>query len=267
MIKEQWKIYKQEIKEAWKDLQTKGRRARQIPNILTSLRLLAPVFILPASFLGNIPLVLIFVAGFSVTDMMDGAIARKFHFTSKLGKDLDAFCDKVFAGTLLLASSFLNPIMLLSFSLEGVIAGINVSAKLKGLEPKSSYIGKAKTLFLFPLIGFSLVANTPNFELLFKLLFGATTTLQLVTAITYLKKYQMLGEKTIEEKNDSSTILGETVESKSEGKSKKKEKEALKPTQTSQKISMLKEMKTVLLKETSPVDEKKSEKVKENRKK
>ena len=164
MLKKEWENYKQEIKEAIEDLKTKGRRKKQIPNVLTSLRLFAPLFILPASFIGNIPFVVGSVVAFSVTDMLDGFIARKFHLTSKLGKDLDAFSDKIFAGTLLLAASILNPILLVNLSLEVCIAGINVNAKLRGAETKSLPIGKVKTAFLFPLLGCSLITNMASIQ-------------------------------------------------------------------------------------------------------
>ncbi len=199
-MKEQWKIYKRELNEAWESLRTKGKRKTQIPNILTSLRLFAPVFILPASFFEDIPLVLFFVGIFSITDMLDGFIARTFHFTSELGKDLDAFCDKVFAGTLLLAASFLNPIMVMSLFLEIVIASINVYAQIKGRNPKSLSIGKVKTFFLFPLLGLSLVNGSKILEKFFKILFGITIILQLWTVCAYRKKYQVVG-RSCEESN------------------------------------------------------------------
>ncbi len=263
MIKEKWNIYKKEIREAIVDLRTKGRRVRQIPNILTSLRLFAPFFILPASFFGNIPLVLGFVAAFSITDMLDGFIARTFHFTSKLGKDLDAFSDKIFAGTLLLAASFMNPIMLVNFSLEGLIAAINVHATLKGKETKSLYIGKAKTAFLFPLLGLSLVSDVSILEPIFKAMFGITTGLQILTAFSYRKKYQLKEVTQIKEESINDDISLEETTSEEKVKSKKKELGEMRPTQTSQNISMLKDIKALLLKETkAPEEEKNKENIK-----
>lgn len=202
-MKEQWKIYKQEIKEVCADLRTKGRRKLQIPNILTSLRLLAPAFILPASFFQNIPLVLVFVVVFSLTDMIDGFIARTFHLTSEFGKDLDAFCDKIFAGTLLLASSFQKPILLISLFLEMVIASINMQAKINGKEAKSLFIGKVKTFYLFSLIAFSLIENS----VVFKILLGITTILQIGAIFLYKKKYQMVDISFENKKIDQSILL------------------------------------------------------------
>ena len=62
-VKEQYKIY---IKEALEDIKTKGRRYRQIPNIITSSRLIAaPFFIIPAALCKNLFLLVIFVTFFS----------------------------------------------------------------------------------------------------------------------------------------------------------------------------------------------------------
>ena len=125
-----------------------------------------------------------------MTDFLDGAIARTFHFTSDLGRDLDAFCDKIFAGTLLLGASFMNPLLLINLGLELAITGINVKAKLKGLDPRSLYIGKIKTFFLFPLLGLSLVSKGLALESLFYTMLGVTATLQGITAYSYDEKYK-----------------------------------------------------------------------------
>lgn len=221
MLKKEWEIYKQEIKEAIDDLKTKGRRKKQIPNILTSLRLLAPLFILPASFLGNIPFIVGSVVVFSATDMLDGFIARTFQLTSHLGRDLDAFSDKVFAGTLLLASSMINPMLLLTFSLEASIAGINMNAKLKGIEAKSLTIGKVKTFFLFPLLGCSLISSQLSLEPLFNLLFASTTILQVITAANYQRNYKSLlqvKEEVLDFKEEENKETDIVVEEKEEEK-------------------------------------------------
>ncbi len=206
MIKEEWGRYKKMIQEALQDLKTKGRRKYQIPNILTSTRLLAPFLILPAAFCANLPLLIGFIVLFSATDLVDGFIARTFHFTSELGKDLDAFCDKLFAGTLLLANSFAHPILLFNLLLEGIIASINTQAKLKQQDPKSLFVGKIKTGFLFPLIGLGLISSyVPSW--LFYSVFACTCSLQVITAVSYKRKY-----KRIEENATKKMVVQETMQ-------------------------------------------------------
>ncbi len=180
--------YKKQIKEAINDLKTKGRRHRQIPNILTVLRLTAPFFIIPAAFSGNIPLAIGLTAGFGLTDLADGFIARHWELTSELGKNLDAVCDKVFAGTLLIAASFANPILLCNLALEGAIAGINIYKTIKGEEVHSTFIGKAKTWALFTLAGLGLITPILNMTTPLNALVGVTSAMQALTIASYLFK-------------------------------------------------------------------------------
>ena len=180
--------YKEQIKEAINDLKTKGRRHRQIPNILTVLRLTAPFFIIPAAFSGNIPLAIGLTAGFGLTDLADGFIARHWELTSELGKNLDAVCDKVFAGTLLIAASFANPILLCNLALEGAIAGINIYKTIKGEEVHSTFIGKAKTWALFTLAGLGLITPILNMTTPLNALVGVTSAMQALTIASYLFK-------------------------------------------------------------------------------
>lgn len=181
--------YKEQIYDAINDLKTKGKRHRQIPNILTALRLLSPCLILPAAATGNIPLTIGLAVGFGLTDVADGFIAKNWHLTSELGKDLDAITDKVFAGTLLLASSILNPILLVNLALEGAIAGINIKQKLSGNETESTKIGKFKTWFVFGLGGLGLVAPLLGAPALLPILSGVTAAMQSFTIASYVSKY------------------------------------------------------------------------------
>ena len=226
-IKENWKRYKALIKDAITDLKTKGRRYRQIPNILTSTRLIAaPLFIIPAALTANIPLIVIFTTIFSLTDALDGFIARHYHLTSELGKDLDAICDKVFAGSLLIASSFFNPTLIYNLILEAIIAGINVRAKINN-QTRSSvsslYIGKIKTCALYPLLGVGFLSKFLDVSTLFNTLFIMTTSMQMLTITGYLLKYEeKRHQKTITTSLNNSEVSLEEVDE--EDKEHEKEK-------------------------------------------
>ena len=78
----------------------------QIPNIITTLRLLLAVPIYFFIYHGNeiIALVLFAVAGLS--DWFDGFLARKFDWTSSFGKIVDPLADKVLILSTLLALAF-----------------------------------------------------------------------------------------------------------------------------------------------------------------
>lgn len=182
--------YKGLFKDALNDLKTKGRRARQIPNILTFMRILAPFFIIPVAIIKNVTWIAIFVVFFSLTDAVDGFIARRYNFVSELGKDLDAVCDKVFASTLLLAASFFEPILIINLILEAIIALINTIAKLQNCDPRSHLLGKAKTCILYPLIGLGYLTSYMDIVGIFIFVFLMTTAMQVATAFTYLYKYR-----------------------------------------------------------------------------
>lgn len=178
--------YKMLINEAINDLKTKGRRYRQIPNILTLMRLTAPCFIIPAAVIGNVPLVVGLTAFFGLTDFADGFIARKWNLGSDLGAALDGTADKLFAVTLLSAAAFTNPILLCNLGLEAAIAGITVYKKISGMVTKSSLVGKLKTWFLFSLVGIGIISSYFDIASIFNMLFVTTTVMQVATVGSYL---------------------------------------------------------------------------------
>lgn len=178
--------YKELVDNAVNDLKTKGKRHKQIPNILTLMRLTAPLFIIPAAIASNVSLIIGLAIFFSITDSVDGLIARKCNLTSELGELLDAVTDKVFASTLLLATSFTSPILLFNLVLEGIIAGINVYKKKNGVSVKSTLIGKVKTWFLFSLIGIAFVSPYYEINNVLNSLMCATSIMQIFTFISYL---------------------------------------------------------------------------------
>lgn len=183
--------YKKLIKEAFTDLKTKGRRHKQIPNLLTSTRLIAaPFFIIPAAMKENIFLLAVFVTIFSLTDFIDGYIARKYNLVSELGKDLDAICDKVFALSLLIAASIFNPILLCNLIAEVIIAVINVREKMHNKKPRSLLVGKIKTWALYPLLGLSFINEITDITDVFDIFLAAATSMQMLTIASYIVKYE-----------------------------------------------------------------------------
>ena len=207
--------YKDQIKDALNDIKTKGKRHKQIPNILTLLRLTAPLVILPAALIGNVPFIIGATAAFGLTDLADGFIARHWNLTSKLGADLDALADKLFAGTLLLAASITNPALLVNVGLEMAIAGININQKAKGKEAASTLMGKIKTFALFPLAGAGILSASIAPSILAGLAI-TTTALQAMTIKSYLKKYNdekpKAQIKPVEIKNDKPDIVEPKLE-------------------------------------------------------
>lgn len=249
--------YKRMLKEAATDLKTKGKRHKQIPNILTATRLIAaPFFIIPAAIMGNVPLILVFTVLFSLTDAVDGFIARKWHLVSELGKDLDAICDKVFAGTLLLATSVFNPVLLCNLFFEALIAVINAKEKVEGHKPRSLYIGKVKTCVLYPLLGAGLLNQFINISEIFSILLIATTTMQLVTIASYTIQYDTNTGKTIKKVEEKLEEQDEQLEQRDEPEEKVLAKEYEANTSNS-KRDEIKEMRDIIAHEieiTRPIE-------------
>lgn len=188
-MKEIMEKYKEQFKEAWRQLKSPGERKKQIPNILTATRLLAPFVIIPSVATGNFIIAGIGTLLFSATDMVDGFLARKMKSTSDLGKDLDAVTDKVFIGTLLTSLLLVNPIYGIPLILEGTIAGINTYKKIKNKNPESHMIGKIKMTSLYVLVALGFINMYISIPLSFiNLLYASTLGFQVLTICNYVKK-------------------------------------------------------------------------------
>lgn len=206
-MKEQLNKYKKLFQEMIKDLKTKGNRHKQIPNILTTLRLLAPLIIIPAFALSNFPLAFSSIIIFSLTDAADGFIARKFKLTSELGRDLDATADKVFAGTLLISLCTINPVYIISLILEASIGLTCAYKKAHNVDMRTCISGKLKTIILdiLVILGIgSIFIDIP--DIILSVMISLTTALQAITLKEYIEYKEPFKEDKItnieEIKND-----------------------------------------------------------------
>ncbi|MCC6220919.1 MAG: CDP-diacylglycerol--glycerol-3-phosphate 3-phosphatidyltransferase, partial [Deltaproteobacteria bacterium] len=141
-----------------------GRRA---PNLITVLRLLAvPVFVIllvdptPQS---SIWATVIFIFA-SITDWLDGYLARLFHAESILGTLLDPLADKilVMAALIMLSSIKTEPfvpawMVVLLLSREMVVTGLRSIASIKGTVVAASRWAKHKTAWTMVAIVFLLI--------------------------------------------------------------------------------------------------------------
>lgn len=177
-----------EFKDFCNEVKTSNNKIKTIlPNLLTSLRAIAPFFIIPAVLSNNLNLAFIFTALFASTDAFDGLLARKFKTTSNFGKHLDPICDKIFIMGLVIPL-ITNKIMTLTLILEGIISMINLNSENKNNNPKSTYLGKFKTVVLSLLLINSYLFRYLNISLIKLIPFIATTNIiQLITACDYLK--------------------------------------------------------------------------------
>lgn len=137
-----------------------------VPNLLSFSRILATilVFVLailnqPWSFL--IATVIFFFA--SVTDLLDGYLARRYHLVSPLGVFLDLTADKVFVSAILIAyvQIGLVPawIVVIIVAREFLVTGLRSIASAKGTVIPAGRLGKQKTFITLLAIGGILLAK------------------------------------------------------------------------------------------------------------
>ena len=124
-----------------------------LPNKLTLIRMfLAPIYL--ALMLIEFPYhYIVALAVFSVaslTDMLDGKIARKNHLITVFGKLLDPLADKMLTTAALLA--FMREgwcsiwIVMIVLTREFAVAGVRLIATAQGIVIPANYWGKAKTV-------------------------------------------------------------------------------------------------------------------------
>ena len=104
----------------------------------------------------------------SVTDFLDGHIARKYNLVTDFGKVMDAIADKVLVNSVLIilsASGFIHPIIpVIVITRDSVVNSIKMVAGNNGRVVAAIKSGKLKTIFLMCGITLTLFYNLP-FEL------------------------------------------------------------------------------------------------------
>jgi CDP-diacylglycerol--glycerol-3-phosphate 3-phosphatidyltransferase len=124
-----------------------------LPNKLTVGRIILCVILIgclevEARWSGSLALVIFIVA--SLTDWLDGYLARKYNLITDLGKLLDPLADKILvsAAYIGLVSNDLAPAWIVSciIAREFLITGLRTLAAAKGLILAAEKLGKHKTI-------------------------------------------------------------------------------------------------------------------------
>lgn len=125
-----------------------------LPNILTVLRLfLAGFFVVSLSwdFPWHNSVALGFFLLASLTDFLDGVIARRYGLITDFGKLMDPLADKILMASAficLLAYGLLPAwVVIVIISREFLITGLRLLASSKGIVLPSEKLGKHKTLW------------------------------------------------------------------------------------------------------------------------
>lgn len=132
---------------------------KYIPNTITAGRIgMAMGFI--GSFLkGNMSSAVTLFAGASISDAIDGHLARKWKVESKFGKYLDPLADKLLVGSALLLYGTINPMMYITLLGELSIAGVNILSLIKNKKVDVNKAGKMKTVLLMTTVSLALLST------------------------------------------------------------------------------------------------------------
>ena len=169
-----------------------------LPNKLTIFRvILIPFFVVfllldPSNQTYRYIADAIFIIA-SLTDMLDGKIARKYNLVTNFGKFMDPLADKLLVSAamicLIATGQLAAWIVIVIISREFIIRGFRLIASDNGIVIAASYWGKFKTVFQMLMI-IVLIANIqmPFFTVLGTILIYVALVLTIVSLIDYIVK-------------------------------------------------------------------------------
>ena len=169
-----------------------------LPNKLTTFRvILIPffVFFLLAPYFegyGNYIALVIFIVA-SLTDFLDGKIARKYNLVTNFGKFMDPLADKLLVCSALICLIALDRIpawiVIVIISREFIISGFRLIAADNGVVIAASYWGKFKTAFqMITIIMLVLNLNVPFMNIINTVLIYISLGLTVISLIDYIAK-------------------------------------------------------------------------------
>ena len=166
-----------------------------LPNKLTIFRvILIPFFIIallvPGIPAGNWIALAIFIVA-SLTDLLDGKIARKYNLVTNFGKFMDPLADKLLVCSALICLVELSRIpswmVVIIIAREFTISGFRLIAADNGVVIAASYWGKFKTTFQMIAVCL-MIANIPVLTLLTTVITWIAVVLTVVSLVDYLVK-------------------------------------------------------------------------------
>lgn len=174
-----------------------------LPNKLTTLRMfLVPVFAVvflvggSDNYATRIAACIIFCAA-SLTDMLDGKIARKYNLITDYGKFMDPLADKLLVCTAMICLMSFGQLpawfLIVIIAREFIISGFRLIAADNGVVIAASYWGKFKTVFqmamvIVMILKIRVAPFALFFEVLETLLMYIAVILTVVSLIDYLVK-------------------------------------------------------------------------------
>ena len=166
-----------------------------LPNKLTLFRvILIPFFVLfmlvdITAYDKWVALAIFIVA--SLTDLLDGKIARKYNLVTNFGKFMDPLADKLLVCSALICLVALAKIpawiVIIIIAREFIISGFRLIAADNGVVIAASYWGKFKTTFQMVMICL-MIADIEAISLITTIVMWIALILTVVSLVDYLIK-------------------------------------------------------------------------------
>ena len=160
-----------------------------IPNRLTTMRMIAVPIVMALILTEHNILAFILFAAASITDFLDGYIARKKNMVSSFGKIMDPLADKLLTIGVLICFiqtgliSVWAPMIIISR--EMFVTSLRVVASAKGKVIAASMWGKVKTNVQMFAIMFAILFGG-KFELVSSYVLWATAIFTVISWIAYI---------------------------------------------------------------------------------
>ena len=175
-----------------------------LPNKLTTLRvIMIPFFVFFLLWQNGenhtfrmIALALFIIA--SLTDLLDGKIARKYNLVTNFGKFMDPLADKLLVCSALICLIELNALpawmVIIIISREFIISGFRLVASDNGVVIAASYWGKFKTVFQMTAV-ILLILNLEPLKLVADIVLWIAVALTVISLADYIyKNHKVLTE-------------------------------------------------------------------------
>ena len=162
-----------------------------LPNKLTILRMImiVPFVLLLLGGYDWIALAIFIIA--SLTDLVDGKLARKYNLVTNFGKFMDPLADKLLVCAALIGLVELHRIpawiVIVIISREFIISGFRTIAADNNVVIAASYWGKFKTVFQMVMVCL-MIANIRQLTILTDIVMWIALALTVVSLVDYLWK-------------------------------------------------------------------------------
>lgn len=110
-------------------------------------------------------LVLVLFAIASITDLLDGMIARKYHMITSFGKFIDPIADKMLVNSIMILYAYHGMIPVLAVIImiwrDTIVDGLRMSASSRGKVVAAQMMGKMKTVLQMIALILVMLHNIP----------------------------------------------------------------------------------------------------------